>query len=251
MQKLGVDTDLAKQSLSRRFGGHVNDLLTAWDSFKNVGRRTPDRATIFRWLSGSLPRHREDFLSLCGLLDVDPMAILSLPPGEEAAALQHISRSFWLNRWTQPALGFLSEFYGHHSDWPPAPLAKRYFCRPWHIEEFAHPATGNVNYYAALNLSASPFVRGQAFHFAYSEPAVALKRWIQYGFVERRERRVRLLSISGRTGQYEAATEGEPCLVETWFGPSPCLFRVASLHPFALEVLDRSPGTDRKVGFWF
>lgn len=247
---LSLDRGLIKSALEQRYSGRVEDLQSAWDTLGKCLRRTPSRATVFRWINGNLPRNRCDFLVFCGLLDLDPMAMLCLPDGREAEAVHHLSRSFWLNSWKQPALGFLTEFFGHHADWPPKLLSRRYFRRDWTICEFEHKADVDVNYYGTIEVSACPFSHGQTFHFAYSQRSAVISPWIQYGFVERRDCSVRLFNYNGRFDRCVCASKHDPCVIQTWFGPSPSTFRVASLHPFKLKLLHSDESRACKVVFW-
>jgi hypothetical protein len=59
-----------------------------------------------------------------------------------------------------------------------------------------------------------------------------------------------LYHINGHTDRLDRKTLDESVRVQTWFGPTHTLFRVASLHPFELSVGDgghepamRFPGT--------
>jgi hypothetical protein len=41
----------------------------------------------------------------------------------------------------------------------------------------------------------------------------------------------------------------DPIPVETWFGPGPALFRVASLHPFSHELTIREDDASKALRF--
>jgi hypothetical protein len=255
MAQIALDGDLLKYLIARRLGGGVTELLDRWNATcaedGDDEKGAPHRATIYRWLQGSLPR-RDELLRLSGLLDVDPFCLLALPMEDEAAAIRQIHSSFWLNRWEPAALSFLAEFFGHQHFWPPAQLAKEYFGRDWHRQEFAHEPKIRANFYAQIELRGSiPSDTGvpQVFHFAYQQPGLYGQRWIQYGFVEARGRMVRLVNITGQIERYELDTNSGCSLVETWFGPSPVNFRIASLHPFSIQVRNTEEETKLRVRF--
>jgi hypothetical protein len=234
----------------------VDRLLDRWQASQarntDASKDVPDRATIYRWLNGAFPRTRDDLLRLCGFLDVDPFCMLTLPATDEAAAVRRLHSAFWLNRWEPPALSFFAEFFGHQHYWPPSQLAKQYYGRDWHTEEFGHDPEIRANYYAQIELvrlavpdSGTP----QVFHFAYQQPGLFGQRWIQYGFVERQGLLVRLLNITGQVEHYRAESGDRPSVVETWFGPSLANFRIASLHPFSMRFKDAQEPTDLRVRF--
>ena len=239
MAAICLNGTLLKTLVADRYPKRVPGLLDAWaTSERKVLSNPPDRATIYRWMNGQLPRTACDLLSLCSLLDIDPFSILTAKDGSISDAIHWLLSSVQLRQWRQPSLSFLTDLFGRQQAWPPSSLAEDYYGRPWHIEEFEHDPTKRALYYASIELSA-PENRPstpQVFHFAFCNPGVFGERWLQYGFVERYQNTVRLVHINGHTETYEADTLDEPSKVETWFGPGPAVFRVASLHRFDLVV---------------
>ncbi len=236
---------LLKTLVADRYPKRVPGLLEAWaTSEQKILSDPPDRATIYRWMNGQLPRSASDLLSLCSLLDIDPFSILTAKDGDISNTIHWLLSSVQLRQWRQPSLSFLADLFGRQQAWPPLSLAEDYYGRPWHIEEFEHDPTKRALYYACIELSASAErpLAPQVFHFAFHSPGVFGERWLQYGFIERYQDTVRLVHINGHTETYEAQVLGEPSRVETWFGPGHAVFRVASLHPFELAVSNTVDG---------
>lgn len=252
MARLEIDGQMLKALLPAGEPRGVDALRERWRiRYCEARKKTPpvpDRATLYRWLGGTLPRQRDSYLRLCGIFDIDPFAALLLPSGKEAAAMQFLYRSFWLRSWRQPALGFLSEFFGHHVDWPPKSIAAEYFSRPWRQEDFAHNPEEKANYYAGVEISCSDKRKSglpQVFHFAYCQPHAYARRWIAYGYIIKRSNKVELVNITGDMQSHKTPIKTQSIMAETWFGQSPVNFRIASLHDFSVcvhrDAKQRSP----------
>lgn len=243
MARLEIDGQMLKALLPEGEPRGVDALREQWRirycEAKKKGPPVPDRATLYRWLGGKLPRRRESYLRLCGIFDIDPLAALVLPSGKEAAAMQFLYRCFWLGSWRQPALGFLSEFFGHHVAWPPKSIAAEYFKRQWRQEDFEHNPEEKANYYAGIEISCSNKSESslpQVFHFAYCQPDAYAERWIEYGYIIKRDDQVALVNITGNMQNYQIPEFSRTVMAETWFGQSPVNFRIASLHDFSICV---------------
>ena len=250
MPKLGLDGHLLHALIEDRMPEGNSSLDERWPAYDRPGERRcnpPDRSTLYRWIGGSMPRTSDQLLRLCGILDVDPMCLLKLPDGDPDAALDSLATSYLHGQWKPPAIKFLNEFLGRRAQWPPPDLAQRYFGRKWCHREFAHEATARTNCYATISIAATQRMPGDGpfvYHVAFRHPALFVKRWLQYGVVLRHGNRVSLRHINGHTDMCDVEDVRSPLRIETWFGPNPAVFRVASLHPFQLEV-EESP--DEKV----
>lgn len=245
MKFVGLNGDLLDALIEAQFPEGIAVFLAEWQArFTGKGRgqddRTPDRATIYRWIKdGSTPRRREDFLRLCSLLDVDPICLLRPRDVSADRAIEHLLSSFQIDRWRNPALGFLAEFFGRQANWPPPTFARERYHRPWIAHDFTHDPAKAANFYAMIELPAPSTVferRPQIHHFAYRIPGFFRDRWLEFGVVERFGRSVKLYHINGFSAGYDA-DPAEPARVETWFGPGSAVFRAASLHEFALRVI--------------
>lgn len=242
MPALRLDGHLLHALLEDRLPGGMADMHARWPTYDLTGEEPnvpPHRSTVNRWTRGLMPRTADDLMRLCGILDVDPMCLLKLPDDDPDATMESLATTYLHGRWEPPALKFLEEFLGRRAQWPPPGLAQRYFARKWCHREFAHEATTRTNHYATISITPSgrarcggPFV----YHVAFRHATLFGKRWLQYGVVLRYGNRISLRHINGHTDMYDAEEVQSPTRIETWFGPSPAVFRVASLHPFDLAV---------------
>ena len=243
---LGLDGVLLRSLVARRLPGGWSELQDRWvasdTSQRGAAGHAPHRSTMHRWTQGQMPRTAGDLLRLCGLLDVDPLVLLRLPPSDETGALERLARAYIHGRWQPPALEFLHDFLGRRSVWPPPGLAREHFGRDWHVHDFSHDPVHGANQYAMVRIlppSGAPWPTGKplVWHFAYRHERLFGRRWLQYGVVSRVGRRVTLLHINGHEGASELQSEEDVVQVQTWFGPGEAVFRVASLHGFALGVV--------------
>ena len=242
--------DLIVERLPRR----ASELRERWpchEAGNSESLEPPHRATIHRWTQGQMPRTKDDLLRLCGILDVDPMCLLSLPEHDSEATMERLSTAYLHGRWDPPALEFLNSFLGRRTMWPPTWLSRDFFARDWHVREFEHDPAGRINYYATLRIDvgACAYPNGPlVYHVAYRHRALFGMRWLQYGVVQRDGNRVKLLHINGFTETCRVDA-GTPMQVQTWLGPGAAVFRVASLHPFALDVADQVSDDEPIVRF--
>ena len=251
---LGLDGVLLRSLVARRLPGGWSELQDLWvardTSQRGAAGQAPHRSTMHRWTQGQMPRTAGDLLRLCGILDVDPLALLRLPPSEETGALERLVRAYVHGRWQPPALEFLHDFLGRRSVWPPPSPALEHFGRDWHVHDFSHDPVDGANQYATVRIlppSSPPRATGEprVWHFAYRHERLFGRRWLQYGVVSRVGRQVTLLHINGHEDSIELQSEVEVVQVQTWFGPGAAVFRVASLHEFSLDVVfpcDRAGG---------
>ena len=239
--------------------GGVKRLLEDWEDAYGE-QEVPDRATVYRWRAGELPKSSINLIRFANLLDVDPFCLLVAEPNSKVdEVIGDVFSAYQLNNVPEPSLQFLADFFGWNQLWPP-----RYFEEPrkskpsrrhaytWHEQEFTHDATNKKNYDALIKLISDRSEAGhrpQTFHFAFGGKSALRQRWLHYGFVVRHKRSVRLIHIHGHTDSYDAKSDRDPTFVETWFGPNPATFRVASRHPFTLEADVPRDQTDRAVRF--
>jgi len=211
----------------------------------------PNNSTVYRWIKGeSVPKSSDLFLRLAGLLDVDPFALIAVPDGDILAAADELLRIVQ-HTFTPPSwLQFVHGFFGRQLAWPPEELATAYFNRPWHASSFTHDAAARTNFYATVVLGQPASTgRPQVFHFAYRHPTRFRARWLQFGLVRVHSRSVALHHIDGHIEQLDRSAPQEPIRVETWFGPGPALFRIASLHPFTHSLDEAANTTGKAVRF--
>ena len=257
MSNVSLDGRLIKLLTNGEKIGGIGGLRDHWaDYLDQKGRpddHVPVRQTIYRWFNGQLPRSDEHLILLCALLDVDPFGVLVLPKGKEQETIQRLHRSFWSGVWRQPALGFMSEFFGQQTIWPPPSVSSASYRHPWCVQEFSLDPSIHSHVYAMLELKGAPEVfehMPQVFHVAYQEPENFFQKWIQYGFVVRHQSSVRLVNITGDTQSYITQDARDPTFVETRFGTRLTNFRVASIHPHAVTIKGFDLETDEKVSLF-
>jgi hypothetical protein len=245
MKTIPLNGVLLKQLISKRFTDGVTGIQDAWharftDGSGDDEAEVPNRSTIYRWRQGRWPGSKTELVRLSSLLDIDPLCLLDINEDNAPEAMAVLYQSYQSKRWAPQALSLLSDFVGHKQDWPPKYVSEEYYGRDWSIREFEHDLTLGKNFYPLIQIAGSPTVyenRPQVFHFAYRHNALFGLQWVQYGYVLRYGKDCRLISINGHIESAQALAPEFPTLVETFFGPSPTIFRIASLHEFTVEII--------------
>lgn len=227
--------------------GGVRGFLDEWSLKSGSAQPLPDRATVYRWMrAATLPKNVEQFLRFAAALDIDPFALISFPIEHTAEISEKILRIMQSTSSGPAAIRFADEFFGRRISWPPNDRAKEYFGRQWVVKELNHDPNDRANFYARFAIKASMPIRRfepRVYHFAFRHPIMFRARWLQYGLVLTEHNRVRLHHINGYAAALTRDRNTEITVVETWFGPGPALFKVASLHPFSLRF-----ATSREAG---
>lgn len=251
-----LDPVLLRALIAERVPGGIAEMQDRWmqspSQAEAPDEEVPHRSTMHRWLKGQVPRTSNDLLRLCGVLDIDPLCLLTLPETDPDLAIEKLMSAYVHGRWQPPALEFLTDFLGSRAIWPPRALARRFFGRDWNTVELEHDASRAANFYGTFRITATverasegPFV----YHVAFRHSRLFARRWLQYGFVVRHGRSIRLRHINGHVDSCEVAGATSPTLVQTWFGPGSVCFRVASLHPFSLALDPPGAAVDQFVRF--
>lgn len=237
---------LLESLIKSRFRSGKSDLISLWDA----SGEGLDQSTIYRWTKGQLPRKGDDLLKLAGLLDVDPFALLAFESESTTDIIERLLRSYLQNKWER--FSFFSEFFGRQKNWPPLQVATQFFQRNWNQAMLTHDPARRANYYATISLTGHRHLDNltpQVFHFAFRQPGRFAGHWLDYGFVVRTGKEVRLLHINGQAETYMANRLEEPTYVETFFGPSAVEFCIASLHSFSHNLNPEATDTDMRVRF--
>jgi len=198
-----------------------------------------DQGSIYRWIKQDLPNRRDEIFGLCAALDADPFCLIELHDDRFTRLFARERLSFMLNRPGQFSISALWPLLRPSPSWPDRTIAHDYFARNWNVFDFAHAAKEVANCYAQVRLSAPDNHEKDAptktYYFAYRKAAVTDGLWRPYGFVRQRGGRVIALAEMGFVDEQTSAPDG-PINVETFFGPGPAWFRIASLHPFEAVV---------------
>ena len=246
MTEIILDGLLLERLIKARFPRGSQELIARWDA----SGEGLNPSTIYRWTRGQLPRTGDDLLRLAGLLDVDPFALLTLDRGPVDRAIDRLLSSFQGKRGKR--LDFVHEFVGRQAQWPPGRVAQEHFGRGWCRATFQHDPAERANYYAVIRLDGElqrDLERPQTYHFAFRQPGRFANRWLGYGHVIRMGSNVRLFQISGHAEACAADGPKSPTLVETFFGPGPAEFCVASLHRFTAAAGPAEEISSRRVRF--
>ncbi len=238
--------------------GNVDNFVREWE--EQIGSGTikagsaKDRATIYRWLNKGLPNKTKDVFSFCGALDLDPISILDFEGGKIIKNFGKIRRSFQLGAAGVSSFRPLWEMFYPGPSWPSNELAESYYGRTWTAEEFEHEASDISNKYALLNMQISNEVEVShpvVFHIAYRRKSALDKMWRPYGSIIRINNVTKLISESGDFQEIRDNGDSRRVRAETFYGPSPVKFKLASLHKFKLlerEVPSTATGVVRFHG---
>lgn len=237
-----LHTELVRALIQQR-SGSIDGLVVEWEErvasgVQKVGDPR-DRSAIYRWLQKGLPLNRDDVLGFAGVLDVDPIAILGIngPFIEEHFAKER--RLFQLGSEHRSPFSPFWPIYIPGPGWPNGEIASNYYARSWFAEDFAHDPSRIENVYAAVHLKAAardyPLVP-RTYHFAYRRTGARDGMWRPYGTVIGYHHEVCLISESGDYQKLSDERSNETVVAETFFGPGPAEFRIASLHDFRVEV---------------
>ncbi len=243
---LEMDVQSIQEQIDRLFGGKVASVLNRWPT-----EFPPNRSTISRWLQRkSLPHSAEQLLSLAGALDLDPFALWQIKPATFPLLCMRVLKAYRQDKWESllDASSFIKPFFSPASDWPPTPMARRYFRRKWYATQFRHTALEQRNYYSGLSIQPVGKQFNQVWHFAWRDP-IRQAVWRPYGFVRRFRSKVTLYGYGGLVDHTELEPGESLVHVETWFGEGAAEFSVISLHSFELKVLRAIPSGAMKVRF--
>jgi len=241
-----------RKHINQKFGrGALQAIIQAWPIHPS-----PSRQELWRWLNGEVPRipiPSTKILPLAGALDIDPFALFETTPRAYAtlctALMQDVAsgKSGQLVR----SLQWAHDLIVPNLDWPPSSITKMYFGgRRWKIRDFSHAATGERNYFQRFRIVGDRDLEDpQVWHFAFLNVNAKRPLWTPYGFVVKESGRIRLYQSRGHTDEVEGLIETKSFAVETWFGMGPAEFRVASLHPFTLSLVQGNDRTERCVTF--
>ncbi|HEX9294842.1 MAG TPA: hypothetical protein VF881_03380 [Polyangiaceae bacterium] len=243
-----------RDAIDERYGGSISRLAAALSL-----EPRPDRSTVTRWISSDgshFPRDEERILALAGALDVDPTALWTFDTDTFPVLWPKITRAARTGKWSGllTPLSFLRHFAEPADEWPPQPVANRFFEREWVVHELVHDPRNGANFYQNILLrpEAMPTKFPVVWHFAFCHTGnVHRREWKPFGFVKREAERVTLFNDWGITDQASCSPTDQETVVQTWYGPGAAVFRVASLHPFSLSLAKDAPPDVPTVHFGF
>jgi hypothetical protein len=245
--RVPINKDLVTSLIQARFGS-VDELQIEWEHridsrIQKIGR-SRDRATIYRWLTHGLPTKQDEVYGFAAAIGVDPIILLDF----DEILQGKFEREKHLFMKNIPQRAILAPFWSMYrpaSIWPVERLTIDYFDSNWVVREFNHDPRLRSNYYAAVYLhdrkDAGPAIP-VAYHFAYRRIGARDNLWRPYGVVIGFDSNVILVAESGYQQKIFDHRSKLCVVVETFFGPGPASFRVASMNNFDLDI--QTPSTE-------
>ena len=237
-----IDRERVQKLIEIQYGS-VDELAAAWsaryDADPHSVIRPRDRSTIYKWLEAGLPTKKDVIYGFCALLDVDPIGIIESSRAFIEKNFAKERRAFQMSDKEDTILAPFRVVYLPGWRWPNMAIAKRRYAREWCVANFVHQADDITNVYAALSLrtvAELPEYHPRVFHFAYQQKHAIDRLWRPYGVIIGIGDRVRLIAESGNWQEASSAEFRQTAIVETFFGPRPTLFRIASIHDFTYEI---------------
>lgn len=224
--------------------GGYDELASTWEehAFKHKGTpKAPSRSTLYRWVADGVPTlldgsdHR--FFTLCGLLDVDPLAILDFQKHGYFSKFARLRQLVYYGRKSLGGIATLLDMYRPADVWPSETIAKDCFGHGWR----AHHLTNGEDWKNSSYILLKPRFSGwkeqhpRAVHIAYRRIGVPDTMWRYYGTVLAIDHRIELYSESG-TFQVAAQVDEGEVPFRTYFGGRPVEWRIASLHQFSMPT---------------
>lgn len=206
-----------------------------------------NRATIYRWLAAGLPDKADDIFGFAATLGVDPLVLFDI----EGAAFQRLLSVEWVfyltNMQKRGRMSSIWPLVRPSKHWPSMMISLDYYGCNWTCYEFRHPGGNVTNVYANIRLTETSGEDHRSAHriyyFAYRRDGARDELWRPYGIVRKRGDAAICIGHNGDMLQDTNLAprqlkieDGDPIDVETFFGPEPCEFKVACLHPFEIEL---------------
>lgn len=233
--KLFLDEAIFKAIALDEYGG-VNGFLEAWRDGELHARRdeAPSRATLYDWIANGLPRDESKQLALFSAIAQDPTSIIDWQRSGLFENFSCLRLQFIAGK--SGSFSALFRLFQPSSDWPHQPIALSLFNKPWATFQFSNDALTVKNVYTCISLKLieESQIRPSSVHIAYRTMTNADGLWRPYGTVIRRSDADYLFHENGNR-QSASYRKGDAIRFETFLGPSPVEFRIASLSDFKAE----------------
>lgn len=223
--------------------GSYDALAAAWEEHATQQRdpsKAPSRSTLYRWIAEGVPTSKDGsdhrFFTLCGLLDVDPLAIFDFRESGYFSKFARLRQLVYYGRDSLGGIATLLDMYRPAETWPSEAIAKKCFGHGWRAHHLTNKDEWNNSNYILLRSRFSDG-RGQhprAVHVGYRRHGVPDTMWRYYGTVLAIDQRIELYSESGTFQDLQQAN-GNEIQFRTYFGGRPVEWRVASLHEFSMH----------------
>jgi hypothetical protein len=235
--------DLVKRLAHSMYGGY-DQLTAAWeDRCENdpSSPRAKQRASLYRWEKAGVPTRRDgsdhQYFALCGLLDVDPLAIFDFQKNGYFSRFAKIRQLVYIGRTQLGGIATLLDMYRPSDFWPSDAIATKCFGHPWHAQHLTNHSEWDNTNYILIKCFFGPSTREvpRAVHVAYRRIGVPDTMWRYYGTVLAVDGKLELYSESGSYQESMQLTPDEVCF-RTYFGGRPVEWRLASIHQFTIKT---------------
>lgn len=196
------------------------------------------------------------YFAFCGLLDVDPLAILDFELLDLKSKFAEIRKLIYIVRGLpkkrtdmQDVAAMVLSMYGPDPEWPSDSLASSFFGRNWTTRQFSNSDRWNCTDYILLKAKFDEPCRGRprAVHISYRRAGAVDNLWRFYGTVLLVDGQLHLFTEGGEQRRMPQVDDDE-IRFRTYYGGRQVEWRVASLHTFTLT--DEFPFNDQAtIGF--
>lgn len=244
-----LQRDLVERLIEYRYV-NIDCLVEEWnqrvkDKTEGVYPPCRERSTIYSWLTQGVPtrgRSRQQIFGLCGLLDVDPMAILDYEKNRFFKNFTSIRMSLYSiseRAFGQGASNFapLLDMFMPGPSWPNPAMSKLFYARSWHGYEFNNIGHQKSDNYGLVKVKFSEYRDYPILscHIAYRRLNSNDKMWRYYGIVNIIGSRLHLYTEGGEYQTMSCREEGQ-IWFRTSFGHRAVEFKLVSLHDFSYST---------------
>lgn len=223
------------------FGGLPN-FVKAWKEKSGEARGA---TVVYDWIKNGLPNQAGTVLDFFGMLDIDPLAALDFDRSQILTKFAELRYGFLMAKVFSSdrfrSFEPLFELYYPGPTWPNAERLRQHYRHDWHTVEFAHqPEKNDGGRYAAISIEFSEDVPPScplAIHIAYQHGLSRDDLWRPFGSIVHRLGQNHLFHENGHR-QEEAWSSFGTMRFETYYGPSPVSFKLASVHPFSVSKIE-------------
>jgi hypothetical protein len=244
--------DLAGRLVREIYGGY-DELAAAWEDQTANGSDLPkarQRSSLYRWVTHGVPTRRDGtdhkFFVLCGLLDVDPLAIFDFHRNGYFSKFARIRQLIYYGRQALGGVATMLDMYRPADTWPSNSIAQTCFAHGWYLHHLTNQDNWDNSDYILLKVrfTDNRISHPRAVHVAYRRFGVPDTMWRYYGSVLAIDGRLELYNESGTYQTMDQVHDNE-VRFRTYFGGRPVEWRIASLHEFSLHT--EYPSNDTEI----
>lgn len=253
-QRVFLDPNAVDLALNA-IGETRESIAYEWQDMVARGRMdfppAPGRSTLYDWIADGFPSIKKwkskgventrfyQIIAFCALIDVDPLAMFDLERNGYGSRFAEIRKLIQRKVGALGALEPLYDLFAPDEEWPNGFLAKRFWGRDWHSIEFDNRKEFQSHDDALLKVcfEKRPGGAPRCVHIAYRrwDTRDIDTMWRFYGTVVSIDRRNELFNEGG-VHKIMKALDSIDLAFRTHFGGRKVEFKLASIHPFNLEI---------------